>query len=80
MQHGEKQEQKQKLTSSSFPSASNRVMEVVTGALPSVITKLGELLIGEYNLQRGVKGDIRFRPSVLHPTKMISADICRGKG
>ena len=55
-------------------------MEVVTGALPSVITKLGELLIGEYNLQRGVKGDIRFRPSVLHPTKMISADICKGKG
>jgi len=54
-------------------------MEVVTGALPSVITKLGELLIGEYNPQRGVKGDSRFRPSVLHPTKMISADICEGK-
>jgi hypothetical protein len=28
-------------------------MEVVTGALPSVITKLGELLVGEYNLQKG---------------------------
>nr|XP_034570180.1 disease resistance protein Pik-2-like [Setaria viridis]TKW01805.1 hypothetical protein SEVIR_8G202766v2 [Setaria viridis] len=40
-------------------------MEVVTGALPSVITKLGELLIGEYNLQKGVKGEIRFLQSEL---------------
>lgn len=35
------------------------------GALPSVITKLGELLIGEYNLQKGVKGEIRFLQSEL---------------
>nr|CAB3504921.1 unnamed protein product [Digitaria exilis] len=34
-------------------------MEIVTGALPSVVTKLGELLAGEYNLQKGVKGEIR---------------------
>ena len=40
-------------------------MEVVTGALPSVITKLGELLIGEYNLQKGVKREIRFLQSEL---------------
>jgi hypothetical protein len=40
-------------------------MEVVMGALPSVITKLGELLIGEYNLQKGVKGEIRFLQSEL---------------
>jgi len=36
-------------------------MEVVTGALPSVITNL----IGEYNLQKGVKGEIRFLQSEL---------------
>ncbi|TKW01809.1 hypothetical protein SEVIR_8G203100v4 [Setaria viridis] len=35
-------------------------MEVVTGALPSVITKLGDLLVGEYKLQKGVKGEISF--------------------
>ncbi|CAL4979437.1 unnamed protein product [Urochloa decumbens] len=35
-------------------------MEVVTGALPRVVAKLSGLLIGEYNLQKGVKGEIRF--------------------
>jgi hypothetical protein len=44
-------------------------MEVVTGALPSVITKLGELLIGEYNLQKGLKGEIRFLQSELESMK-----------
>ncbi|KAJ1276412.1 hypothetical protein BS78_05G212700 [Paspalum vaginatum] len=40
-------------------------MEVVTGVLPRIIAKLGELLIGEYNLQRKVKGEIRFLQSEL---------------
>ncbi|CAL4991206.1 unnamed protein product [Urochloa decumbens] len=40
-------------------------MELATGALPNIITKLGDLLIGEYNLQKGVKGEIRFLRSDL---------------
>ncbi|WVZ50290.1 hypothetical protein U9M48_001559, partial [Paspalum notatum var. saurae] len=40
-------------------------MELVTGALPSVIAKLGDLLAGEYDLQKGVKGEIRFLQSEL---------------
>ncbi|CAL4982966.1 unnamed protein product [Urochloa decumbens] len=35
-------------------------MEVVTGALPSIIAKLSDLLIGEFNLQKWEKGEIRF--------------------
>ncbi|KAJ1276417.1 hypothetical protein BS78_05G213100 [Paspalum vaginatum] len=40
-------------------------MELATGALPSVIAKLGDLLAGEYSLQKGVKGEIRFLQSEL---------------
>ncbi|XP_072146418.1 disease resistance protein Pik-2-like [Setaria viridis] len=45
------------------------VKEVVTGALPSVITKLGDLLVGEYKLQKGVKGEIRFLQAELESMK-----------
>jgi ATPase subunit of ABC transporter with duplicated ATPase domains len=34
-------------------------MEIVTGALPTVLTKLGDLLVGEYNLHKRLKGEIR---------------------
>ncbi|CAL4991208.1 unnamed protein product [Urochloa decumbens] len=52
-------------------------MEVVTGSLPSVITKLGELLIGEYDLQKGVKGEIRFLQAELESMKGAHEKISR---
>lgn len=33
-------------------------MDIVTGALPSLIPKLADLVAGEYNLRKGVKGEI----------------------
>ncbi|PVH31842.1 hypothetical protein PAHAL_9G246100 [Panicum hallii] len=44
-------------------------MEIVTGALPSVIEKLAGLAAGEYNLQKGLKGEIRFLQSELESMK-----------
>jgi ATPase subunit of ABC transporter with duplicated ATPase domains len=35
-------------------------MEVVMGALPGVINKLGDLLVGEFSLRKAEKGEIRF--------------------
>ncbi|CAN6381836.1 unnamed protein product [Urochloa humidicola] len=40
-------------------------MEAVTEALLNVVAKLGDLLVGEYNLQKGIKGDIGFLQSEL---------------
>ncbi|CAL4991215.1 unnamed protein product [Urochloa decumbens] len=44
-------------------------MEVVTGALPSLIPKLADLLAGEYSLQKGVKGEIMFLQAELEAMK-----------
>ncbi|WVZ87999.1 hypothetical protein U9M48_034561 [Paspalum notatum var. saurae] len=50
-------------------------MEVVLGALPSLLPKLAELLAGEYNLQKGVKGRIRFLQAELKTMKAALDDI-----
>ncbi|KAG2563503.1 hypothetical protein PVAP13_8KG128500 [Panicum virgatum] len=52
-------------------------MEVVTGALPSVITKLAGLAAGEYNLQKGLKGEIKFLQEELESMKAALEDISR---
>ncbi|CAD6268901.1 unnamed protein product [Miscanthus lutarioriparius] len=52
-------------------------MEVVLGALPSVIPKLGQLLADEYNLQKEVKGGIIFLQAELESMKAALEDISK---
>src|SRR6185503_2167859 len=52
-------------------------MEVVTGALPSLIPKLADLIAGEYNLQKGLKGEIKFLQEELECMKGALEDISR---
>ena len=50
-------------------------MEVVTGALPSLLPKLADLFIGEYNLQKEVKWGIKFLQTELETMKAALEDI-----
>nr|CAB3483281.1 unnamed protein product [Digitaria exilis] len=50
------------------------VIQVVTGAMGSLLPKLGSLLRDEYNLQKGVKKDIRFLSREL---TMMHAALCK---
>jgi hypothetical protein len=52
-------------------------MKAVLGALPSLLRKLGRLLADEYNLQKEVKGGIRFLHTELESMKAALDDISK---
>ena len=52
-------------------------MEVVTGVLTGLVFKLGKLLVGEYNLQKGVKGEIMFLQPELQSMQAALKEISR---
>lgn len=52
-------------------------MELTEAALSSLIPKLGSLLTAEYNLQKGVRGEIRFLESEMRSMKAALEDLSK---
>jgi ATPase subunit of ABC transporter with duplicated ATPase domains len=52
-------------------------MDIVTGALPSLIPKLADLVAGEYNLQQGLKGEIIWLQAELESVRGALVDISK---